>query len=57
MLLGLRIEAQRIDDLQHFAQVVATLEFAFDLAEDFADLVFDGVGAGGALLEAAQVRE
>ena len=29
----------------------------FDLAKNLADLVFDGVGAGGALLEAVKVGE
>ena len=29
----------------------------FDLAEDFADLVFDGIRPGGLSLEAVQVRE
>jgi hypothetical protein len=33
------------------------LELAFDLAEDFADLVFDRVGPVGALLEALEIAE
>lgn len=36
---------------------LAALEFVFDLAEDLADFIFDGVGAGGALFEAAEVGE
>ena len=43
-----------VDDL---AQVVAAGDLVLDLAEDFADFVFDGVRAGGLLLEAVQVRE
>jgi hypothetical protein len=41
-----------VDDL---AQVVAALDLVADLAENLADLVFDGVRAAGALLEAVQV--
>jgi hypothetical protein len=41
-----------VDDL---AEVVAALDLVADLAEEFADLVFDGVRAAGALLEAVQV--
>jgi hypothetical protein len=43
-----------IDDL---AQVVAAADLVLNLAEDFADLVFDRVGASGALLEAVEIRE
>ena len=43
-----------VDDL---AQVVAALNTVFYLAEDFTDLVFDSVRAGGLLLEAVQVGE
>ncbi|MCK6493374.1 MAG: hypothetical protein L6Q34_08075 [Nitrospira sp.] len=41
-----------VDDL---AQVVAALDLVFDLAEDFADLVLDGVRLAGLLLETVQV--
>jgi len=41
-----------VDDL---AQVVAALDLVFDLAEDFADLVLDGVRPAGLLLEAVQI--
>jgi hypothetical protein len=41
-----------VDDL---AEVVAALDLVLDLAEDLANLVFDGVGVGGPLLESAQV--
>ena len=55
MLLGLRAEAQFVDVVDDLAQVVAALNLVLDLAEDFADLVFDGVRAAGLLLEAVQV--
>ncbi|HEY4930912.1 MAG TPA: hypothetical protein VII23_05010 [Terriglobales bacterium] len=57
MLLFLRLEAELVDVLDDVAQVVAGLDLVFDLAEDFADFVLDGVGAGGLLLEAVQVRK
>ena len=57
VLLGLRAEAQFVDVVDDLAQVVAALNLVLDLAEDFADLVFDGVRAGGLLLEAVQVGE
>ena len=36
---------------------IAALNLVLDLAENFANLVFDGVGAGRLLLEAVQVRK
>jgi hypothetical protein len=57
VLLGLRAEAQLVDQVDHVAQVVAALDLVLDLAEDLADLVFDGVRPAGALLEAGQVGE
>ena len=57
MLLFLRLETELVDVLDDVAQVVAGLDLVFDLAEDFADFVLDGVGAGGLLLEAVQVGE
>ena len=57
VLLGLRAESQLVDVVDDLAQVVAALDLVFDLAEDFADFVFDGVGPGGLLLEAVQVGE
>ena len=57
MLLGLRGEAQFIDVFDDLAQVVAALDAVLYFAEDLADLVFDGVRAGGLLLEAVQVGE
>ena len=57
VLLGLRAEAQFVDVVDDLAQVVAALDLVLDLAEDFADLVFDGVRPAGLLLEAVQVGE
>ena len=57
MLFLLGAEAQFVDPVDHFAQVVATLDFVFQLAEYLADLVFDGIGSAGALFEAVQVGE
>ena len=57
MLLGLGAEAQLVDVVDDLAQVVAALDLVLDLAEDLADLVFDGVRSAGLLLEAVQVRE
>ena len=57
VLLGLRAEAQFVDVVDDLAQVVAALDLVLDLAEDLADLVFDGVRPGGLLLEAVQVGE
>src|SRR5882762_7127623 len=53
----LRAEAQFVDMIDDFAQVVAGLDLVFDFAEDFADFVFDGVGAAGALLETLEIGE
>jgi hypothetical protein len=55
MLLGLRVEAQFVDVVDDVAQDVAAVYLVLDLAEDLADLVFDGVRAGRLLLEAVQV--
>ena len=57
VLLGLRAEAQLVDVVDDLAQVVAALDLVLDLAEDLADLVFDGVRPAGLLLEAVQVGE
>ncbi len=57
VLFHLGAEAQFIHVVDDVAQGVATADLVLDLAEDFANLVFDGVGAGGALLEAVQVGE
>ena len=55
LLLG--PEAQLVHQFQRIAQGIAALELGFDLAEYFPDLVFDGVGTGGALLETLEVGE
>ncbi len=57
MLLGLRAEAQFVDMVDDLAQGVAALNLVLDLAENLADLVFDGVRAGGLELETLQVGE
>jgi hypothetical protein len=57
VLFGLGTEAQFVDVVDDFAEVVARLNLVFDLAEDFADLVFDGVRPGRLLLEAMKVGE
>jgi len=57
VLFGLRAEAQFVDVVDDLAQVVAAVDLVLDLAEDFADLVFDGVRAIRFLFEAMQVRE
>ena len=55
VLFLLRAEAELIDQFQRVAQRIAAAELVFDLREDFADLVFDGVGTLGAGAEALQV--
>jgi len=55
VLLGLRAEAQLVDVIDDFAQVVAARDLILDLPEDLADLVFDSVRRAGPLLEALQV--
>ena len=55
VLLGLGTEVQFVDVVDDLAQVVAAADLVFDLAEDFADLVFDGVRPAGLLLETVQV--
>jgi hypothetical protein len=57
VLLGLRAEAQLVDVVNDFAQVVAALNLVLDLPENLADLVFDGVRAAGLLLEAVKIGE
>ena len=52
MLVVAAAEVERVGVLQDLAQVVATLDFVLDLAEDLADLVFDRFGALGPLAEA-----
>jgi hypothetical protein len=55
--LGLRAEAQGIDQLQRVTERIAAAELVLDLAEDLADLVLDRVRAGGAGAEALKVGE
>ena len=55
VLFGLGAEAKLVDLVDDFAEVVAALNLVFDLAEDFADFVFGGIGIAGALLEAVKI--
>ena len=55
MLLGLGAEAQLVDVVDDLAEVVAAGDLVFQLTEDLADLVFDGVRAGGAGFEFPEV--
>ena len=55
MLLSLGAEAEGIDVVDDFAEVVAALDLVLNLPEDFPDLVFDGVRPCRALLEAVEV--
>ena len=57
VLLGLGRKAEFVDVVDDLAQVVATLDAVFNLAENFADLVFDGVRAAGLGLKTVQVGE
>ena len=57
MLLGLRSKAEFVDVVDDLAQVVAALDAVLYLAEDLADLVFDGVRAAGLLLETVEIGE
>jgi hypothetical protein len=57
VLFLLRAEAELVDVVDDLAEVVAAGDPVFDLAENFADFVFDGVRAAGALFERVQVGE
>jgi hypothetical protein len=43
-----------IDQLDDFAEIVAGLELVLQLAEDLTNLVLDGVGTDGPLMEALE---
>ena len=55
MLLRLGSQAQAIEPIDDFAQVVAARNLVAEFTKDLADLVFDRVRSAGALLEALQV--
>jgi len=57
VLLVLRAEAEFVDVVDDLTQVVAALDLVLDLAEDLADLVFDGVRAAGFLFEPVKLRK
>jgi len=49
VLFGLGAEAELVDVVDDFAEIVAARYFVLDFAEDFADFVFDGIGAASGL--------
>jgi len=55
VLFCLRTESQFVDVVDDLAQVVTALDLVLDLAEDFANLVFDSVRRAGPLLETVQI--
>ena len=55
VLLLLAAECELVNQAQRIAQHVAVLEFVADFGEYLTDLVFDGIGRGRGLPEAAQV--
>ena len=57
VLLGLGCKAEFVDVVDDLAEIVAALNAVLNLAEDFTDLISDGVRAGGLLLEPVQVGE
>ncbi len=57
VFLDLGVEAELVHMVDDLAQVVAALDAVLNLGEDLAGLVFDGAGAGGALLEAGEAGE
>ena len=50
MLFGMGTKAEFIDAIDDFPQVIAALNLVFQLAENLADLIFDGVGASASFL-------
>jgi hypothetical protein len=48
-------ETELVDQVNHFAQIIAALQFVFDFRENFANLVFNGVGALGFEFELFEV--
>jgi len=57
MLFRLGAESQFVDVVEDLAEVVAAGDLVSDLAEDFADLVFNGVRPAAFLFEGFQVGE
>ena len=57
MFFLLRAKLQFVDVVDDLAEVVARLNLVLDLAENLADLVFDGIRPARLLLEAVQVGE
>ena len=50
-------EVQRVDEVDHLAQVVAAGDFVAQLGEDLADFILQRVGAAGGGLKLTQLRE
>jgi len=57
MLFFLGAKAEFINLFQGVSQGIAALYLIFNLAEDFTDLLFDGVRALGGLFETLEVWE
>jgi hypothetical protein len=51
MLFSLRAKTQFVNVVNNIAQIIAALNLVFDLA----NLIFNGIGAGGFLFETLQV--
>jgi hypothetical protein len=57
VLLGLRAEAQFINMIDDFAQIVSAGNLVPDLRKNLSDLIFDRVRPTGLLSETVQVRK
>jgi len=57
VLLGLGAEAQLVNVIDDFAQVVAALDLVLYLPKDLPDFVFDGVRPARPLRETVQIRK
>ncbi|MNN67108.1 hypothetical protein D3C81_1827260 [compost metagenome] len=57
MFLHLGAKTQLVDGVNDIAQGVATADLVFNLAEDFANLVLDGIRPARPLLEPFQIGE
>jgi hypothetical protein len=57
VLLGLGAEAELVDMVDDLAEVLAVGDLIFQLPENLADFVFDGVRAGGVGFELLEIGE
>ncbi|MBB5330071.1 hypothetical protein HDF14_003704 [Edaphobacter lichenicola] len=55
VLFGLGAKAQLIDVIDDLAQVIATPNLVFDLAEDLANLVFESIWTASLCRKAVQI--